>query len=161
MNERIIHWETPKDISKKIISLNKEDRIKFFSCLKNTDIPMGSLLGYKSLIVNKKGEAKVVCVPMEYHYNPMGIVHGGLAAAMLDTSNGITAQCQLNSGYVTLTVDLKINYLKPISKETGEITAKGKIVKVGRKVIIVNGELRDKNKNLLAVANSVELVVAK
>ena len=83
----------------------------------------------------------------------------GLAATLLDSCNSISAQCNLDKGFIALTTDIKVNYLSQISVDTGEIVATGRIDKLGRKVIFVTGELRDMNGKLLATASSTELVV--
>ena len=79
---------------------------------------------------------------------------------LLFSCNSISAQCNLDKGFIALTTDIKVNYLSQISSETGEIVARGKIDKLGRKVIFLTGELRDMNGKLLATASSTELVVA-
>lgn len=86
-------------------------------------------------------------------------MHGGLAATLLDSCNSISAQCNLDKGFIALTTDIKVNYLSQITVDTGEIVATGKIDKLGRKVIFVSGELKDMNGKLLATASSTELVV--
>jgi len=60
---------------------------------------------------------------------------------------------------LTMTTDIRINYLRPITVSTGELTASAIIEKVGRKVIFVNGSLYDKSGKVYATANSTELVV--
>ncbi len=159
MNERTFHWNSPKEISEKVIQLDKEERINFFRNLDMFEVPMGSLMGFTKIQIDDEGSVSFYCKPEEFHYNPIGSVHGGFAATLLDSCNGVTAQCSLNKGFVSLTLDLKVNYLRSMSAETGEVIATGKITKSGKKVIFVNGEIRDKNNNLLATATSTELVV--
>ena len=117
-------------------------------------------MGFSKIEIDEKGQASFYCVPEEFHYNPIGSVHGGLAATLLDSCNSISAQCNLDKGFIALTTDIKVNYLSQISADTGEIVARGKIDKLGRKVIFLTGELRDMNGKLLATATSTELVVA-
>ena len=78
---------------------------------------------------------------------------------MLDSCNSISANCQVDKGFLTMTTDIRINYLRPMTIKTAEVTATAKIEKVGRKVIFVNGSLIDKNGTLYASASSTELVV--
>jgi len=160
MNERTHTWDPPLDIAEKLLNLDKEDRRKLFTELKPDSFGIGSLMGFSKIEIDEKGQASFYCVPKEFHYNPIGSVHGGLAATLLDSCNSISAQCNLDKGFIALTTDIKVNYLSQISAETGEIVARGKIDKLGRKVIFLTGELRAMNGKLLATASSTELVVA-
>ena len=160
MNERTHSWDPPLDIAEKLRNLDKEDRRKLFTELKPDSFGIGSLMGFSKIEIDEKGQASFYCVPEEFHYNPIGSVHGGLAATLLDSCNSISAQCNLDKGFIALTTDIKVNYLSQISADTGEIVARGKIDKLGRKVIFLTGELRDMNGKLLATASSTELVVA-
>ena len=117
-------------------------------------------MGFTRIEIDEKGQASFYCKPEEFHYNPIGSVHGGLAATLLDSCNSISAQCNLDKGFIALTTDIKVNYLSQISVDTGEVVARGKIDKLGRKVIFLTGELRDMKGKLLATASSTELVVA-
>jgi len=159
MNERTFSWKSPDEVSQALIKLDKEDRRKFFSEMKIQDVPIGSLMGFTKIKIDKDGHASFFCIPEEYHYNPMGSVHGGLAATMLDSCNSISAQCNLDKDFISLTTDIRVNYLRPLSTSTGEVVAKGRIEKMGRKVIFVSGELTDNEGKVYATASSTELVI--
>ena len=59
-----------------------------------------------------------------------------------------------------MTADIRVNYLRPMTESTGEVTAKGKIVKAGRKAIFVSGEIKDRDGKIYATASSTELVIS-
>ena len=159
MNERTFSWHLPEDAVQKLISLDKKERRDFFSILPIDNVPIGSLMDFSSISVDDKGQVSFYVTPQEFHYNPLGTVHGGLAATILDSCNSITANCQLDKGFLTMTTDIRVSYLRPITVSTGELTATATIEKVGRKVIFVNGSLYDKSGKVYASANSTELVV--
>ena len=159
MNERTFSWHLPEDAVQKLVSLDKKDRREFFSNPPINNVPIGSLMDFSNISVDDKGQVSFYIVPQEFHYNPLGTVHGGLAATILDSCNSISANCQLDKGFLTMTTDIRVNYLRPITVSTGELTATAIIEKVGRKVIFVNGSLYDKNGKVYATANSTELVV--
>ena len=123
MNERTHSWDPPLDIAEKLLNLDKEDRRKLFTELKPDSFGIGSLMGFSKIEIDEKGQASFYCVPEEFHYNPIGSVHGGLAATLLDSCNSISAQCNLDKGFIALTTDIKVNYLSQISADTGEIVA--------------------------------------
>ena len=123
------------------------------------NVPIGALMDFSRITVDNKGQVSFYIIPQEFHYNPLGTVHGGLAATVLDSCNSISANCQLDRGFLTMTTDIRVNYLRPITVLTGEITATAKIEKIGKKVIFVNGSLHDKSGKVYATASSTELVV--
>tara|TARA_B100000035_G_scaffold40783_1_gene30682 strand:+ start:122 stop:616 length:495 start_codon:yes stop_codon:yes gene_type:complete len=159
MNERTFQWELTEGLVLELINLNKEDRRDFFLNLPFENVPMGSLMGTSNIDIDSHGQVTFTITPQEFHYNPLGTVHGGLAATMLDSCNSISANCQIDKGFLTMTTDIRINYLRPMTVSTGEVTATAKIEKVGKKVIFVNGVMQDNDGKVYATANSTELVV--
>ena len=159
MNERTFNWILEKEAVQILIGLDKDQRREYFRNLPIENVPMGSLMGASGIDIDDNGHVSFTITPQEFHYNPLGTVHGGMAATMLDSCNSISANCQVGEGFITMTTDIRINYLRPMTINTGEVTATANIEKVGRKVIFVNGALVDKNKKVYATANSTELVV--
>ena len=159
MNERKYNWNLSDDAFNQLVSLNKEDRREFFLNFPLQNVPMGALMGFSKIAIDQSGQVSFSVIPQEFHYNPLGTVHGGLAATILDSCNSISANCQLDSGFLTMTTDIRVNYLRPMNKNTGEVTATATIEKTGRKVIFVRGVLEDTNNKVFATAYSTEMVV--
>ena len=159
MNERTFSWNLPEDAVQKLITLDSDQRRDFFRELPMENVPIGALMGFSSIDIDDKGQVTFSIIPQEFHYNPLGTVHGGLAATLLDSCNSISANCQIDKGFLTMTTDIRVNYLRPMTIKTGEVTATAKIEKVGRKVIFVNGRLIDKGGKSYATASSTERVV--
>ena len=159
VNERTFKWNIANDAVKKLVSLDKKQRIDFFAKLPMDNVPIGALMDFSRITIDDKGQVSFYIIPQEFHYNPLGTVHGGLAATILDSCNSISANCQLDSGFLTMTTDIRVNYLRPITVSTGEVTATATIEKIGKKVIFVNGSLYDTNGKIYATASSTELVV--
>jgi len=159
MNERTYSWNLSDEALTKLVSLNKEDRREFFLNFPLLNVPMGALMGFSKIAIDQSGQVSFSVTPQEFHYNPLGTVHGGLAATILDSCNSISANCQLDKGFLTMTTDIRVNYLRPMNKNTGEVTAKATIEKTGRKVIFVRGVLEDANNKVFATAYSTEMVV--
>ena len=89
MNERTFSWYLPEDAVQKLVSLDKKDRREFFSNLPINNVPIGSLMDFSNISLDDKGQVSFYIVPQEFHYNPLGTVHGGLAATILDSCNSI------------------------------------------------------------------------
>ena len=159
MNERTFTWNLPNDAVQKLVSLDKEQRIDFFAKLPMDNVPIGALMDFSQITIDEKGHVSFYITPQEFHYNPLGTVHGGLAATILDSCNSISANCQLDKGFLAMTTDIRVNYLRPMTVSTGEVTASAEIEKIGKRVIFVTGTLKDKNGKVYAIANSTELIV--
>ncbi|HBP0207811.1 thioesterase [Pseudomonas aeruginosa] len=108
-----------------------------------------------------KGRVVVAGVPGAHAYNPIGTVHGGYAATMLDSVCGCATHTMLqsNQGYTTL--ELKVAYHRPITKETGQVRAIGEVMSVGRRVAFTEARIVDSNDKLLASATSTLLIMEK
>ncbi|HEY3467763.1 MAG TPA: PaaI family thioesterase [Amycolatopsis sp.] len=99
------------------------------------------------------GEVEAVCEPDESLYNPIGMVHGGVAATMLDSVVGCAVHTTLPAGVGYSSVELKVNYLRAIHAGRGEIRATGRVVKEGSRIAFAEGEIRDVDGKLLATAS--------
>lgn len=91
-------------------------------------------------------------------YNPMGAVHGGYAAALLDSACGMAVQSTLEAGRGHTTLELKVSYLKALTDRSGTVRATGRVVSVGRRVGFAEARLHDGAGQLCATATSTLLV---
>ncbi|MEV4056941.1 PaaI family thioesterase [Amycolatopsis sp. NPDC049688] len=99
------------------------------------------------------GEVVAVAEPDESLYNPIGMVHGGVAATMLDSVIGCAVHTTLPAGVGYASVELKVSYLRAIHAGRGEIRATGRVVKEGSRIAFAEGEIRDAAGKLLATAS--------
>jgi len=139
---RTITWEDPMAAIQtgKTIS-----GIAYLKALQSGELPpppIAILLGM-SLTDVSEGRAVFAAEPSEYHYNPLGTVHGGVMATMLDSALGCAVQSMLPAGTGYTTIELKVNYLRPITAKTGTIYAEGKIIHVGGRIATAEGRLTD------------------
>lgn len=106
------------------------------------------------------GRALVRATPGPHVYNPIGMVHGGYAATLLDSCCGLAVHSRLDAlqGYTTL--EIKVAYHKAITVETGPVEAEGKVLSMGSRVAFAEGRLVDAQGRLLASATSTLLVYA-
>jgi len=113
--------------------------------------PLAMLLGF-SLAEIAEGEVTVTCEPAEFHYNPLGVVHGGLAAALFDSALGCAVQSVLPPASAAPTMQLQINYIRPITVATGKLTCTGRVIHTGRRLALAEGRLTDAAGTLHAYA---------
>jgi uncharacterized protein (TIGR00369 family) len=111
--------------------------------------PIASLIGM-ALVEVSEGRVVFTAEPAEYHYNPLGTVHGGIAATLLDSAMGCAVQSLLPAGTGFTTLEIKVNYLRPITSATGTVTCEGKIIHLGGRVATAEARLTDATGKLYA-----------
>lgn len=121
--------------------------------------PIAELLGITPIEV-EPGRAVFQGSPAFEHYNPSGAVHGGYAAALLDTAVGCAIHTLLPAGKGFTTLELKINYIRAMTVHTGPVRAEGKVITLGGQVGIAEGRITDSAGKLLAFATTTCLVFA-
>jgi len=97
-------------------------------------------------------------MPGPQHYNPIGSVHGGFAATLLDSAMGCAVQSMLPAGSGYTTLEFKVSLIRAITTDTGEVRAEGRALNVGRRVGTAEGRLLDAKGRLLAHASTTCLV---
>ena len=97
--------------------------------------------------------------PDERTYNPMGTVHGGYAATLLDSACGIATHSKLAPGQGYTTLELKVAYHRAMTARTGRVRAVGSVISFGRRVAFAEARLTDDEGRLLASASSTLLVI--
>jgi len=122
--------------------------------------PIGRTLDF-SLVEVERGRAVFEGTPDERHYNPMGGVHGGYAATLLDSACGIAVHSMLTPGQGFTTLELKVSYLRGMNDQTGLVRAEGRVVNIGRRVAFAEADIRDAHGRVMATATSTLLVLAK
>jgi uncharacterized protein (TIGR00369 family) len=121
---------------------------------------IGVSLDFK-LIAVEEGLATFEGVPGEHAYNPIGSVHGGYAATLLDSACGCAVHSKLNAQQTYTTLELKVSYLRAMTKDTGPVRAEGRVVNMGRRVAFAEATLKDAQGKLYATATSTLLVIEK
>ena len=111
--------------------------------------PIADLLGF-DLIEAEPGKAVFEGLPEHRHYNPIGMVHGGLALTLMDSCMSCAVQTLLKRGELYTTLEVKVNLIRAITTETGRIRATGRIIHRGRSTGTAEGDVRDGAGNLLA-----------
>jgi len=119
--------------------------------------PLASMLGF-SLDEIEEGRVMMSVVPAEFHYNPMGVVHGGLAATLFDSSLGCAVQSMLPPAHAAPTLQLQINYIRPITIATGKLNCSGEIIHLGKRSATAQGRLTDSSGKLYAHATGTFVI---
>jgi uncharacterized protein (TIGR00369 family) len=120
--------------------------------------PMAATLGFDLLEIGP-GRAVFGGTPGVQAYNPLGMVHGGYAATLLDSACGCAVHSQLSATQTYTTLELKVAFHKPLSSETGAVRAEGTVLSLGRRVAFAEAKLTDASGRLYASATSTLLVI--
>ena len=146
---RMITWEDPTAAVQKGKTISG---IEYLKALQTGELPPPPIAVLMDMWITEVSEGRVVFAaePAEYHYNPLGTVHGGFTATLLDSALGCVVQSMLPAGTGYTTVELKVNYLRPITTKTGMVYCEGKIIYVGGRIATAEGRLTDAEGKLYA-----------
>jgi uncharacterized protein (TIGR00369 family) len=102
----------------------------------------------------ERGAISVGLVPEHRHYNPLGTVHGGVLATLLDTAAACSVHSTLEPGERYTSLDLTVKFLRPVTVESGRLRAVGKVVQRGRRTSLAEAQVFDAADRLVAHATS-------
>lgn len=134
--------------------------LAFVQGLADGTLPLNTIaetLGY-DIIEATSGRVIITCEPNGTHLNPAGTVHGGLSATLLDSAMGLAIRTTLDKGVASTTLEVKISLVRPITPETGLITAEGVVLNCGRRIGTAEGRITDRQGRLLAHGTTTCLI---
>jgi uncharacterized protein (TIGR00369 family) len=136
--------------------------MEFLSAIRAGELPpapVADLLGFAPREI-EPGRVTFVLEPTEQHYNPIGSVHGGVVATLLDTVMGCALHSLLPKGTGYTTLDISVRYLRPVTVQTGRVTAEGTVVHRGRRTATTEAKLVDDLGRVLATGTSSLLLLS-
>jgi uncharacterized protein (TIGR00369 family) len=139
---RTVTWEDPKAAAAIGQTMAGIDYLQAIIDGKIPSAPIGRLMGF-SIAAVSPGTAIFKLPIGDHFYNPIGLVHGGVAATLLDSAMGCAVHTLLPRGRAFSTLEIKINYLRPITDALAEVTAEGRVVNLGRKAAFAEGKIVD------------------
>lgn len=120
--------------------------------------PIADTLDFRLAEV-EHGRAVFECEPAEFHYNPIGVVHAGLAMTLLDSAMGCAFVTTLDTNVGWTTLELKANFTRALTFDTGLVRCTGTVVHPGRTVATTEARLEDSQGRLCAHGTSTILVL--
>lgn len=155
-----ISWEDPAELARRGREL---PGLEFLTAIRDGSLPpapIQELLGF-ALVEVEEGHVAFAATPGEQHFNPIGVVHAGLAATMLDSALGAAVHTTLPLGTGYTTLETKFNLVRPITHESGEIRCDGHVVHRGGRVATSEGRVvRVADGKLLAHGTSTCLILS-
>ncbi|MFD7324424.1 PaaI family thioesterase [Streptomyces sp. NPDC059875] len=150
---RTVEWEDAAATASAAGTMAGLDFLREIAAGRLPGAPLGALLGF-ALEEVEHGRAVFGFEPAEEHYNPIGSVHGGVYATLLDSAAGCAVHSTLPQGMAYTSLDLSTRFLRPITMETGKIRAIGTVMSQGRRTALAEAGLYDASDRLLGHATS-------
>lgn len=156
---RTITWEDPVKTAQRAAGLSG---LEYMGQVRDGEIPpppIALLMGFEPVELSE-GVAIFAVQPAEYHYNPIGVVHGGLALTLLDSALGCAVHTTLEAGTAYTSLEVKANFVRTITRDTGRVLAEGRVLHRGRKVATAEGRVfAQETGKLLAHGTTTCLIV--
>jgi uncharacterized protein (TIGR00369 family) len=153
-----VSWEDPMRLAE---AGRKMPGIEFLRAIRDGKLPhppVCALLNYR-LVEVEPGHAVFEIKTGEQHYNPIGVVHGGIAMTLLDSAMGCAVQTQMPAGGGYTTLEAKTNLVRAVTAETGTLRAIGKLVHLGKRIATAEARLEDREGKLYAHATTTCIVL--
>lgn len=138
--KRTHEWANPSEMAAKAKTMSGFDFLNGIFKGELPGAPIAETLDFRPLSL-EEGTAVFEFEPKEFHYNPIGSVHGGVITTLLDTVMGCSLQSVLPQGVVYTTLELKVNFLKAVTIKSGKMKSTGKIIHLGRTTALVEANL--------------------
>ena len=158
--ERVVDWQAPGPVAKVAAGMSG---LEFMRAIRDGIVPeppMARLINFRMRIA-EPGRIVMELEPHESLENTVGLLHGATAAALVDTAMGCAVTTMLPAGQASVTLDLKLTYLRPLSVKSGMITAEGKVIKLGRQTSYAEGFVRDGTGNLAVHATAIFSIIGE
>jgi uncharacterized protein (TIGR00369 family) len=151
--QRTFTWADPAAIAAAGAGLSGAD---FFAAISDGRIPPPPVMQALDFdgVSFGEGHATFGLTPREFHYNPLGTVHGGVFATLLDSACGCAVHTMLPAGVFYTSLDLSVKFLRPVTVGTGPITAEGTVVHLGRRTALAEGRITDAAGKVYVTATS-------
>lgn len=137
---RTFAWQDPAATAVEGLKLAGLDYIRAIMDGTLPPPPVAQLLGFE-IVEAENGRAVFAIAPAEWMYNPIGVVHGGIAATILDSCMGCAVHTTLAAGVGYTTTDLQVRYIRAMSDSTGRVLAEGRVVHAGKRTATAEGRV--------------------
>jgi uncharacterized protein (TIGR00369 family) len=139
---RTITWLDPTTGSEAIRSMSGLQALQAFLRGEIAPAPIATLMNIK-LVEVQEGHVVFTGEPAEYHYNPLGSIHGGFAATLFDSALGCAIHSMLPAGVGYSTLDLHVRFVRPMTHETGVVRCEARAINVGKTIGTADARLTD------------------
>ena len=154
---RTVSWEDPRALAEAARGLTGLEFLRKVASGELPRPPISALMNF-GLAELDEGRAVFTAEPAEYHYNPIGVVHGGLAATLLDSAMGCAVHSVLPAGAGYTTLEIKVNFVRALTAETGLVRCEARVIHVGGRTATAEGKVLDAAGKLYAHATTTCII---
>jgi len=154
---RTFTWDDPSEV---VREGRRVSGAELFDKMRRGTIPpppFAKLLGIE-VFDSGEGRFTMTLLPQEFHYNPMGCVHGGILSTLLDSVMSAAVHTALPAGSKYLTANINVTFLRPIYEQTGEVLAEGRVIAIRNQLATAEGKIIDGKGNLCATGTAVCMI---
>jgi uncharacterized protein (TIGR00369 family) len=155
---RTFSWEDPRALAASGRGLSGLEYLRKIESGELPRPPIGAMMDF-GLVELAEGRAVFSVEPAEYHYNPIGVVHGGLAATLLDSAMGCAVHSTLPAGAGYTTLEIKVNYVRAMTAETGPVRCEARVIHVGGRTATAEGRIVDAAGKLYAHGTTTCIII--
>lgn len=155
---KTIHFTDPRPHLAKLAGLSGLEQFQAIADGVVPPPPIGTHMNM-DLVSFSEGDVVFSATPDVSHYNPIGAIHGGFIATLLDSAAGCAVHTTLPAGVGYTSLEIKVSFVRGLTAETGEVRAHGWVTKPGRRAAFAEADLRDTEGRLLATASSTCLII--
>lgn len=148
---RTVTWQDPQVSARDAASISGFEYMRQILAGKISPPPVAMLIGYRPVVV-EEGRTVFEFEPGEHLYNPFASVHGGIMTTVIDSAMTSAVLTMLPAGVGCSTLEMKVNFVRPITSRTGCVQAEGKVIHIGSRIAIAEGRLKDPQDKLYAYA---------
>jgi uncharacterized protein (TIGR00369 family) len=155
---RTFEWEDPRLF---LDAMRGTSGLEFLQRIAKKELPqppIGALMDL-TLAEVSPGRAVFTAEPAEFHYNVIGVVHGGLAATLLDSAMGCAVHSMLPAGVGYTTLEINVNFVRALTAATGTVRSEGAVVHMGSRTATAEGRIVDRAGKLYAHATTTCIVL--
>ncbi|WP_200826354.1 PaaI family thioesterase [Microbacterium timonense] len=157
--ERTYTWADPREVA---MSAARVSGIEFLSLVGRGELPLPpalETLGINPLQVGA-GWIEFELMPQEWHYNPLGSVHGGVLSTLADTALGCAVHSMLPAGTRYTSLDLTIKFTRAATVDSGPLRCRGELVSIGRRTATAEARTTDSRGRIIAHATTTCLLIS-
>lgn len=157
--ERSYSWEDPTDLAR---AGTQMPGLEYLRAMQRGDLPhppICATVGFR-FVAFDEGRAVMEFEPAEYHYNPIGTVHGSVIVALLDSVTGSAVHTTLPAGVGYTTTSINTTFVRAVRGDSGTLRAEGRLVRAGRRMALAEADLTDADGRLYGHATANCMILA-
>ena len=142
-------WEDPEPGR---CAMQSMSGLHYLQAMASGQLPAAPIAAVMNMRIVEVEEGRIIfeAEPAEYHYNPIGTVHGGFAATLLDSALGCAIHSILPAGTGYTTLEIKVNYVRPLTNKVGKVSCEGSVIHAGGRIATAEARLTDAHDRLYA-----------